>query len=62
MTTKTLTIDIPQHLYERFYHLVCTKFRSSKETYAKAMQSALEIALTNFLDSLEAEDKEDREA
>jgi metal-responsive CopG/Arc/MetJ family transcriptional regulator len=58
--TKAFVIEMPEDLFERFYQLVGTKFRSRGETYAKAMQSAVMIALTNFLESLEAEDKEDR--
>jgi hypothetical protein len=58
--TKAFVIEMPEDLFERFYQLVATKFKSRGERYTKATQSPVMISLTNFLDSLEAEDKEDR--
>ena len=54
MATKS--IDINEQLYERLYRVVGTKLKSPKESYAKAIQSAVEEALTRFLDSLEGND------
>jgi len=60
MTITVRTIEIPEHVYTRLYRLVGTKLRRHGEPYARAMQSAVVIALTNFLDGLEAEDEEHR--
>ena len=58
MATRLFTVEISEQLHERFHRVVGTKLKGSKETYAKAMQSAVEAALTRFLDSLEENDKE----
>jgi hypothetical protein len=57
--TKAFVMEMPEDLFERFYQLVGTKFKSPRESYAKAMQTAAMIGITNFLDDLKKEDKED---
>ena len=53
MGTRTLSIEVSEELYERFHRLVGTKLKGPNESYTKAMQSAFEVALTEFLDSME---------
>jgi len=53
MATRIMALEVPEELYQRFYHVVSSKLKSPKETYAKALQSALEVALTEFLDRIE---------
>ncbi len=58
MATRLLNVEISEQLHDRLYRVVGTKLKGSKETYAKAMQSAVEVALSRFLDGLEEADKE----
>ncbi len=59
MTTFTLKAEIPEDLYNRF-RLAATnkkgKWRGSKQSPDKALQTATEAALQCFLDSLEEPD------
>jgi len=60
MGKKLLTVEISEELYNRFYSVVQPKggpWRSRREAAYKAIESAVEIALTRFLDSLEEPDK-----
>jgi len=52
MGTKVVTFEIPEDLYERLYR-AASKLRSSGETYAEAIDEAVEIALIKFLDDFE---------
>jgi len=56
MATRSIPVEISEQLYERFYQEVSTKWKGSRETYARALQSAVKAALTQFLDSLEEND------
>lgn len=56
MATKLLTVEISQQLYERLHRVVGTKLKSPRESYTKAIQSAVATALDRFLDSLEGDD------
>ena len=53
MGTRTLHLEVSEKLYERFYRVVGTKLKGPKESFTKTMQSALEVALKEFLDSIE---------
>jgi hypothetical protein len=61
MGTKILQVEISDVLHDRFYKVVTEKggkwrSRNKKEAAYKAVQSAVEIALKGFLDSLESRD------
>lgn len=47
--TKTLTAAIPVELHDKFSEFVWKRFKSKKESYTKAMNTAVEIALTDLL-------------
>ncbi len=46
---KTLTADIPEELYDKFFEFVAKRFKSKNESYAKAKNTAIEIALTDLM-------------
>jgi len=59
MATVTLKAEIPEDLYSRFYRAATDKkgkWRGSKQSAGKALQTAVEAALLQFLDSLEEPD------
>ena len=59
MATITLTAEIPEELYNRFYRAATYKkgkWRGSKQSADKALQTAVEAALQCFLDYLEEPD------
>jgi len=59
MVTVTLKAEIPEELYNRFYRAATYKkgkWRGSKQSAEKALQTAVEAALKCFLDSLEEPD------
>jgi len=63
MTTVTLKADLPEDLYNRFYKAATDKkgkWRGSKQSVGKALQTAVEAALNCFLDSLEEPDLAER--
>lgn len=52
MDKKTISADVPEDLYERFTDFVTVKgrgWRGSKEVAYKAMDTAVQIALEDFL-------------
>ncbi len=53
MATRLFTVEISEQLHERFYRVISTKFKAPKETYGKAINTAVEIALTDFLERME---------
>ena len=58
MGTKTLQVEISEALYDRFYRVVTEKggrwrSKNKKDAAYKAFQTAIEVALERFLDSLE---------
>jgi len=56
MARVTLKAEIPEDLYSRFYRVTADKkgkWRGSKQSAEKALQTAIEAALQYFLDSLE---------
>lgn len=56
MATTTLKVEIPEDLYSRFHRAATDKkgkWRGSKQTSDKAVQTAVTAALLHFLDSLE---------
>jgi len=63
MGMTKLQVEISDTLYQRFYEMVTEKggkWRSNnkKETAQKAVQSAVEVALEKFLDSLDNQSNE----
>lgn len=57
MGTKKLQIEISDTLYDRLYRVVTDKkgrWRGSKQPAYKAIQTAVEAALQEFLNSLES--------
>jgi len=57
MGTKKLQVEISETLYDRFYRVVTDKrggWRGSKQPAYKAIQTAIEAALQEFLTSLES--------
>jgi len=63
MGMTKLQVEISDTLYQRFYEMVTKKggkWRSNnkKETAQKAVQSAVEVALEKFLDSLDNQSNE----
>ena len=60
MTTKTLTVELKEDLYRKFIEIVTERggrWRSKrkKETFTKALESAVATALTVFLQGLDGE-------
>ncbi len=60
MATKTLTVELPEDLYRKFIETVTEKggpWRSQrkKETFTKALESAVYAALMLFLQGLDKE-------
>lgn len=56
MATVTLKAEIPEDLYNRFYKAATDKkgkWRGSKQSAGKALETAVQAALLSFLDSLE---------
>ena len=58
MTTKTLTVDLPEDLYERFIEAVTAeggpwRSRRKQETFTGAVESAVYAALILFLQGLD---------
>lgn len=53
MGTKILSIEVSDELYQRFINVIGTQWKSKHESYAKAYQDALEVALIKFLDDYE---------
>lgn len=53
MGTKKLMVDIPEELYDRFFEYVINKFKAKPEPGYKAINTAVEIALTDFLERME---------
>ena len=58
MATKTLTVEISEDLYGKLLSVVTEKgglwrSRRPKETFEKAFRSAVEVALSKFLEDLE---------
>ena len=56
MATITLKAEIPEDLYSRFHRAAIDKkgkWRGSKQSAEKALQTAIEAALLHFLGSLE---------
>ena len=54
---NTLSVQVGADLVDRFVHTVTDKrgpFRSKKETFQHALESAVAVALTKFLEGLEA--------
>ncbi len=63
MAFVTLKADISEELYSKFYRSVTDKkgkWRGSKQSAEKALQTAIEAALQYFLDSLEEPDLAER--
>ncbi len=63
MATVILKAEIPEELYSKFYRSVTDKkgkWRGSKQSAEKALQTAIEAALQYFLDSLEEPDLAER--
>ena len=63
MATITLKAEIPEDLYSRFHRAATDKkgkWRGSKQSAEKALQTAIEAALQYFLDSLEEPDLAER--
>ena len=56
METAVLTVEIPKALFDRVY-AEAAKSKSRNESYAKALQSLMEIALTKYLDEIQTGDK-----
>lgn len=59
MATVILRTEVPEELYNRFYKAATYKkgkWRGSKHSAGKALQTAVEAALTCFIDSLEEPD------
>ena len=59
MATVTLKAEITEDLYDRFHRAATDKkgkWRGSKQSAEKALQTAVEAALECFLDSLEQPD------
>ena len=52
MGTKLLTVEVSEELYDRFIQYVNGKWRAKEPGY-RAVYSAVEVALTDFLDSME---------
>jgi hypothetical protein len=56
MVTVSLKIEIPEDLYYRFYKAATDKkgkWRGSKQSAGKALETAVQSALRSFLDSLD---------
>ena len=53
MATKKLTVEIPEELHDRFFNYVINKFKAKEKPGYKEVNLAVEIALTDFLDSME---------
>ncbi|MDP2919447.1 MAG: hypothetical protein Q8O43_04420 [Dehalococcoidia bacterium] len=56
MGKKTLEVEISDNLHERLYRIVpdpAFLFRNTKETAYRAIERAVELAVTQFLDNLE---------
>lgn len=53
MGTKKLMVDIPEELHDRFFEYVINKFKAKPEPGYKAINTAVEIALTDFLERME---------
>jgi len=59
MRTTKLTVEIPEELCDRFFNYVINKFKAKGKPGYKEVNLAVEIALTDFLDSMEkCRDKE----
>ena len=59
MGTKMLHVEVSDTLYDRFYQAATDKkgkWRGSKQSAGKALQTVVEAALLQFLDSLEEPD------
>jgi len=62
--TKELSVEISDKLYTRFMRVVSLKgglWRGTKQKLDKAVNSAVESALSSFLDRLEKGDKEGKQ-
>jgi len=60
MATKTIAVELPEDLYQKFIETVTEKggrwrSRRKKETFTKALESAVYAALTLFLQNLDGE-------
>ena len=60
MTTKTLTVELPEDLYHKFMETVTEeggrwRSRRKKETFTSAVESAVYAALMLFLQNLDGE-------
>ena len=53
MGTKKLMVDIPEELHDRFFEYVINKFKAKPEPGHKAINTAVEIALADFLERME---------
>jgi len=63
MGTKKLEVEISETLYNRFYRVVVDKegpWRSRKEQAYKAIRTAVEVALEQFLNYLESRGDDSR--
>ncbi len=56
METRVLSVEIPKHLFDRLYQ-TAGKSKNPRESFAKQMESIVEIALTKHLDDLEGGQK-----
>jgi hypothetical protein len=57
METRLFNVAISEQLHQRLSQVVGTKLNDSGESYAKAMQTAAEAAITGFLNDLEKDRK-----
>jgi hypothetical protein len=59
MGTKILTVEISEEIHDRFYRAL-PRFKSRRESYAKATQIIVETLIAEFLDGAEKPDDKER--